>query len=96
MTLSKQCPLKTRSIGLRCIIAIWWFTDKNCTCNSHFEPLDGGIGAHPYGAVETVPLQFIHLFPQQPMGAELLPLSGIVFPVQRLTLLAYRDIERIH
>ena len=66
MALSKLCPLKTRSIALRFTIAIWWFTDRSCTCNSHFEPLDGGIGAQPYGAVETVPLQFSHLLPQQP------------------------------
>ena len=27
---------------------------ENCTCNSHFKPLDGGIDVQPNGAVETV------------------------------------------
>ena len=30
---------------------------ENCTCNSHFKPLDSGIEAQPNGAVETVPLK---------------------------------------
>ena len=36
---------------------------ENCTCNSHFKPLDGGIEAQPNGPVETVPrnTQFILL-----------------------------------
>ena len=50
-------PLKTRSIGLRFTIVIWWFTDRNCTFSSHFKPLDGGIEAQPKGAVEIVPLK---------------------------------------
>ena len=54
-TLSKQCPLKTHSVGLRCTIAIWWFTDRNCTCNTPIKSLDGGIEAQPNGAVEIVP-----------------------------------------